>query len=447
MRHRRNLHIAKRCLASSSSSTYRKSTPPTAIPLAKIFRLMLEAFPLSFTKSFSHWRSQDPLASQNELCQSVLSNSISWHSKVFKVKNPNSVFPDINELVLNGKVKPMNSNTTEIGTKSSNYKSAKGKHLVFIHGYGAGLGFFLKNLQKLAFNNPDWTIHAIDLPGYGCSGRSKFPSRTPTDDFEFIERLYTTPLKEWFISSGLDDSNTCVVAHSMGGYLSAVMAINETKDKNNLNDVVNKRNKIQLLDNFNSTCSKSDRHKFWSSIIMLSPGGIYSKRKPDDVTNLPPWFVWLWNKNVSPFSVVRNLGPLGSKLTSGWTSRRFDIEQFNQVERELMHKYTYDIFNSKASGEYMLNYLLACGAIPRHPLHERIEELNGHHLTGRMVFVYGGHDWMDPQGGVICKEKLNKSDVDVEIIPNAGHHIYLDNFTGFNELVQRELKICEGKWS
>jgi len=47
----------------------------------------------------------------------------------------------------------------------------------------------------------------------------------------------------------------------------------------------------------------------------------------DSATTPPPrkpmgkWFTYLWDANISPFSLVRWSGPLGPRLVSGWTSQ------------------------------------------------------------------------------------------------------------------------------
>lgn len=61
--------------------------------------------------------------------------------------------------------------------------------------------------------------------------------------------------------------------------------------------------------------------KFCSKLLMVSPGAIIKHQTPVQV---PRYFVKLWERNISPFTIVRKLGPLGSKIVSGWSSRRFD---------------------------------------------------------------------------------------------------------------------------
>lgn len=413
--------------SAAQESQHKKSTVPSGVPISKIFGMLTTAFPLGVSDSFSHWMDRkDLLGVQQELVDSILRDDehLPFEIKRFVSKNDANIFKELNELVI----------PSRTGTKD--------KHIVFVHGYGAGLGFFIKNLAALAKKHSDWNIHAIDLPGYGCSSRPSFPHKIPTEDNELVERLYTTPLREWFVERQMNENNTIVVAHSMGAYLLAILGVNEVNHKNHLEDLKEKLPQSSFTKLF-SRWEKPDvtfenekiTRKFWSTLVMVSPGGVFSERTP----SVPKWFVSLWNRNISPFVAVRYSSFLGSKITSGWTNRRFALDLLSPKEQEIMHRYAYGIFSAKGSGEYMLNYLLAPGAFPRHPLYERIEDLSK--VTKRTLWLYGDHDWMEPKGGILSAQKLSERgcESDVEIIRNAGHHIYLDNFDGFNAVISREM--------
>jgi len=54
----------------------------------------------------------------------------------------------------------------------------------------------------------------------------------------------------------------------------------------------------------------------------------------------------------------------------------------------------------------------------------------------------GDSDWMDPEGGVQCVEKLRQagnSRGKMYIVRNAGHHVYLDNVKAVNKVLTQEL--------
>ena len=163
---------------------------------------------------------------------------------------------------------------------------------------------------------------------------------------------------------------------------------------------------------------------------------------------------------VSPFSLVRWSGPLGPRLVSGWTSRRFS--HLPEEEAQALHDYSYALFRQRGSSEYALAYLLAPGAFARSPLIRRIQGvgrqwIQAHEaptvdgdsppkschksrslpatsaasaastepaglagLAGQqgqpgqresgfpIVFMYGENDWMDVAGGFAAEEKLKQ---------------------------------------
>jgi cardiolipin-specific phospholipase len=71
--------------------------------------------------------------------------------------------------------------------------------------------------------------------------------------------------------------------------------------------------------------------------------------------------------------------------------------------------------------------------------------------------MYGDHDWMDVAGGYAAKEKIEeekrrvladaspeqrKADngsAKVVIVKQAGHHLYLDGYEEFNQIILKEM--------
>lgn len=386
--------------ATHQPSAYKRSTHPTSVPLHRIFK---NNFPLSIKESLDHYTHRHHrLQFQHDLL-SLLPfypnpDSQGRHAQV--IQTPiDSAGNYINEFVIH-------PSTTTPCEQNPNMH-----HLIMIHGYGGGLGFFLKNFPALAHHpSGNWCIHAIDLLGYGCSSRPQF---TP-NNLDQVEAWFHDSFATWLHRRGLDKrkDRILIMAHSMGAYLTATYAIKRDP---------------QL-------CKK---------LLMVSPGAIIKHRKPVDV---PAYFAKLWEQNISPFALVRNTGPLGSKLTSGWSSRRF--AKLTAKEAELLHKYAYGIFQAPGSGEYMLNYLLAPGADARFPLIER----GVHKIRCKMSWWYGKEDWMDKKGGELCSGIINgvnardgKREVwsDVKVINDSGHHIYLDNISKFNQMLIEEMNLME----
>jgi len=190
---------------------------------------------------------------------------------------------------------------------------------------------------------------------------------------------------------------------------------------------------------------------------------------------LPKWLTYLWDANISPFSLVRWAGPLGPRFVSGWTSRRFS--HLDPTEAQALHTYAYTLFKQRGSGEYALAYVLAPGAFARSPLIRRIAGVGRQYVqpdatvsstvadaakkreTGYpIVFMYGENDWMDVAGGYAAEQQLKEEKArilktatteekraengssKVIVIKKAGHHVYLDGWEEFNKVMREEME-------
>lgn len=374
----------------------RRPTHPTSVPLSKLFSTN---FPLSITELLDDYAyRENPLKFQHDLLATLPfypdADSAGRQAQVVETKLLSG--HNINEFV----IYPPSFHNKSVEAQQDLYDQCN--HLVMVHGYGGGLGFFLKNFDPIA-SLDNWVVHAIDLLGYGCSSRPKFTA----DSLESVENWFHESMEEWLHLRRLDRSpeKNLVMAHSMGAYLMATYG-------------------IRRLPHF---CKK---------LLMVSPGAVIKHRKQVPV---PAYFAKLWEQNISPFSLVRKAGPLGSKLVSMWSSRRF--AHLPDDEAALLHKYAYGIFQSPGSGEYMLNFLLAPGAEARHPLIER----GIHKIRCKLMWCYGKEDWMDKKGGELCSNIVNNLSGDptsstVCEIENAGHHLYLDNTEEFNRMMIGEMK-------
>ena len=94
-----------------------------------------------------------------------------------------------------------------------------------MHGFGAGLGFFILNYKYLSQKR---NVYAIDLLGFGRSSRPKFPN----DPIE-TENMFVESIEQWRINMGLEKVN--LLGHSFGGYISALYAL---KYPDNLNHLI-----------------------------------------------------------------------------------------------------------------------------------------------------------------------------------------------------------------
>ncbi|KAK4647188.1 uncharacterized protein QC761_123240 [Podospora bellae-mahoneyi] len=362
--------------------------------------------------------------------------------------------------------------------------------LVMLHGYGAGLGFFYKNFEPLT-RLPGWKLYALDMLGMGNSSRPPFKvhAKTQKEKIAEAESWFIDALEEWRKIRKLEKFT--LMGHSMGGYLAVSYALKYPGHLNKLILVspvgipedpwaVN----ADMPEPETSTMA-AEFTQDQESIVHQTPAGQnaeYVNAKASDKKSvasqpntsttppkrpLPGWLVWLWDANVSPFSIVRFAGPLGPRFVSGWTARRFN--HLPSPEKQALHDYSYALFRQRGSGEYALPYLLAPGAYARSPVINRIQDVGRQVISPKtettpevkehgfpIVFMYGENDWMDVAGGYAAEEKIKKriekelleeggaekenGSVKVVVVRKAGHHLYVDNPEEFNEVVRRELK-------
>lgn len=303
---------------------------------------------------------------------------------------------------------------------------------VILHGYGAGLGFFFLNYPALA----QWagrrgaSVYAVDWLGMGRSGRVPFTVKAKRDDVAGrvteAESFFVDSLEQWRIKMGLEKMT--LVAHSLGGYFSVVYALKYPT----------RVSKLVLLSpagvphNPNTTTPSrkvTDEHD--------SDGSSIAEQKVDKTreSRTRKLLMYLWEEGWSPFQVVRSTMFWSPMLIGKYSSRRFT--GLSEEDTRDMHDYIMNITLAKGSGEYCISHILAPGAYARLPLVDRISS-----LKIPVTFVYGDHDWMDPQGGKDSVENLRQAGNGqgrMYIVNQAGHHVYLDNPKAVNDLLVREL--------
>lgn len=407
------------------------ATAPTAKPLYEIVRDLPRLFPRSLAESkrdYATFHSNVDLMQLELLRTLPFFERTGYNKRAYLRKTEiDSDGNYINELV----IEPANVDPNK-----------KRKRLIFVHGYGAGLGFYLKNYEHLPLLDDSWSIHAIDLPGYGFSSRMDFPFQFPRDDTSVVCDWFISRLRTLFEKRGFDKSDNIVMAHSMGAYLMAFY----------LNKYPDSVKKMVM-------CSPAGISRSQYSINNnitedISSGKEEIKLK---IKKVPWWYTKLWDRNISPFVLVRKTGILGSNITSGWTYRRFKpilLNKENNYEQfEKLHRYSFAIFNMKGSGEYLLSFVLECGGDPRSPLENSlfssdankfgIDNAGIKNSSCEWVWVYGANDWMDIHGAErVTKDFLmnNRKKSRVVTIPESGHHLYFDNYPMFNSLLIDEMK-------
>jgi pimeloyl-ACP methyl ester carboxylesterase len=294
------------------------------------------------------------------------------------------------------------------------------------HGLGSGLALFYPNLRYLA-SKFDRVI-AIDWLGFGGSSRPFWTSAPDSKKtFEsanfFIDSLHEfvqqTNLSSYSNSS--DDCNTSkfsFIGHSLGGLLATEYAMKYPEQVKNL--------------------------------YLISPAGFNSSKNNNGAlpveknSNVPTGLRLLdaaWQNNITPGALVRAMGPKGKENVKKTIQRRFN-NRWNEKETELFSDYLYHITAADPSGEYAMNGLLQplmnphtkkIGLYPRRPLVERMA------TTMKEVPVkiaYGDNDWLhsspECEENVVLLKEMGM-EIELEIVKNAGHHVYLDNSTQLHQ--------------
>ncbi|KKY23609.1 putative alpha beta hydrolase [Phaeomoniella chlamydospora] len=381
---------------------------------------------------------------------------------------------------LSGKNRALNEFSVErVGENVEN-------NLVILHGYGAGLGFFYKNFEGLS-RAPGWQLYALDLLGMGRSSRPPFriKSKQRPDQITEAESWFVDALEEWRIKKKLD--RFTLLGHSLGGYLAVAYALKYPGRLNKLvlaSPVGIPEDPYAVSADMPDPSESNLANEFTQDQERDIMEAEAPAKKPEPPRRpLPKWLTYLWDANISPFSFVRWSGPLGPRLVSGWTTRRFS--HLPPDEAQALHQYSYSLFRLRGSGEYALAYILAPGAFARSPLVRRIGGVGRQPIPSPtsdtydsvpastpspsqkkengipVVMMYGDHDWMDVKGGHAAVEKLElekkkflhaatdgekareNGDAKVVIISSAGHHVYLDNPEEFNKVMMEEMKDVE----
>ena len=121
------------------------------------------------------------------------------------------------------------STTPDTTTPVSTTKTSHTPPVVLLHGYGAGLGFFLKNLPTLGqwSSSRHTPVYALDWLGMGRSSRPPFrvsAARTNIDQrVAEAEAFFIDSLEDWRERMGVE--RMTLVGHSLGAYLSVAYAL------------------------------------------------------------------------------------------------------------------------------------------------------------------------------------------------------------------------------
>ncbi|XP_055679992.1 (Lyso)-N-acylphosphatidylethanolamine lipase isoform X1 [Lutzomyia longipalpis] len=297
---------------------------------------------------------------------------------------------------------PVVGEADKIWTISLNSDSPK-TPLVLLHGFGAGVGLWILNLDSFAENRP---VYAIDILGFGRSSRPKFAC-----DAMKAEGQLVASIEEWRREMKLNEM--ILLGHSMGGFLAASYAI-----------------------------SHPDRVKH---LILADPWGFPDK--PADYGskyNIPVWVRVLAfaMQPLNPLWAVRAAGPFGQWVVS--KARPDIIRKYTTVvkEEELIPQYIHQCNAQTPAGESAFHSMMSGFGWAKHPMIHRMKDLD---KDVPITMMYGSRSWVDRASGDSIKLSRIHSYVNIQVINGAGHHIYADRPEVFNRYVNDVCALSDGQ--
>mmetsp|Transcript_2560 Transcript_2560/g.5477 ORF Transcript_2560/g.5477 Transcript_2560/m.5477 type:complete len:409 (-) Transcript_2560:20-1246(-) len=350
--------------------------------------------------------------------------------------------------------------------RANRTKSGMGDSLptvILAHGFGSGLSFFYRNIDDLLNSGKISRVICVDWLGMGGSARppcwespirslfSNPQSSSSPSKFSFCNSKFSPSRAIDFFLDPFDqllrDDNIFdqgeplwLVGHSLGGYLAAKYAMRIHGQQSALN--------ATTIPNL-------------TKLILASPVGFQPLPTPDEritSSNLPPALRLvdaLWNANLTPQGLVRLMGSsrgksavkraLHGRIPHLSEQSALDSEEV-QSELDLLANYLYHITVAPASGEYAMNSLLEPAASKDGTGVYAREPLGGGSMVEMMAkktsplesikVLFGDKDWMQFHEPAARKEMQtidSKCGIrsSVHIVPQAGHHLYIDNASSF----------------
>ena len=272
--------------------------------------------------------------------------------------------------------------------------------LVILPGMGAGVGFFVKNLDTFSEKSD---VYSMDLLGFGRSSKPNFSS----DPSEVIGQ-FVQSLEDWRVSVGLD--KFILLGHSFGGYLATWYA-----------------------------CQYPNRV---AKLILAEPWGFPSIAEPKPQTDKSAHFtsklfstglsmVIFYLKLFLPYFFFRFGSRIAKYFLSFVRADFFNLFE-NFVDPIFFCDYLFHYNCQYPSGEMAFSRLHIPFAWSNHPLlPDSIKRIDP---SIPIHFIYGSHSWMHSTSGFSVKHLL-ENEVAVDVIEGGTHHVYAENSGMFNKVV------------
>ncbi|KAJ3595766.1 hypothetical protein NHX12_005069 [Muraenolepis orangiensis] len=270
--------------------------------------------------------------------------------------------------------------------------------LVMVHGFGAGVGLWVRNLDPLSLTRP---LHAFDLLGFGRSSRPPFPG-----DAAQAEEQFVGSIEQWRQTLGLEDM--ILLGHSLGGYLATSYAIRYPSRVKHL--------------------------------ILVEPWGFPDRateaQRTEVVTrsSLP-----LWAKATAavlgyfnPLAAIRAAGPWGPGLV-GRFRQDFKRKFEDLFDDDTMTQYIYHCNAQTPSGEVGYRALSESLAWAKRPMLLRVDQLPA---SLPVTMLYGDRSWISSNSGHQAAHVRAEAYTRVLLINNSSHHVNNDQPEIFNKQIE-----------
>ncbi|KAI9224038.1 Alpha/Beta hydrolase protein [Blastocladiella britannica] len=289
--------------------------------------------------------------------------------------------------------------------------------LVLLHGWAGALGMWINNLEALAEHH---TVYALDHLGWGGSSRPAFAQLFPTCDPDdaalagrayFVEALHAWRTHAPFDNVAPEDPPLVMIGHSMGGYIAASYALAhpETLARTILLSPIGLQGfpaaPTNETDGVRARVTRAVVQGVWASTpqrvlsvlgetrsraLMSRARGRVARFYGDDrIAHDMVEYLWRGVRRAPGIAGERAFAALGSPAIAGW--------------RLALH-----------------DQLLAAATVPGAPMY------------GKLAVAYGLRDWIDPSYAI---RELAPRGVPVYLLPNAGHHGYVEDAERFARVV------------
>ncbi|XP_077393695.1 (Lyso)-N-acylphosphatidylethanolamine lipase [Festucalex cinctus] len=276
--------------------------------------------------------------------------------------------------------------------------------LVMVHGFGGGVGLWIRNLDALSRSRP---VYAFDLLGFGRSSRPSFPS-----DAAKAEEQFVNSIEQWRQSVGVE--NMILLGHSLGGYLATSYAIQYPSRVSHL----------ILVDPWGFP----ERPPIQSQEIQGQTAELAKRPSPPRWVKAIASVVSLFN----PLAVIRAAGPWGPGLVNRFRpdfKRKFE----DLFDDDTMTQYIYHCNAQPPSGEVGFRAMSESLGWAKRPMLQRVHLLPS---SMPLTMLYGAQSWVDSSSGDQVVQVRTPARTKVLLINDASHHVYADQPEKFNRVVE-----------